>query len=345
MTDQRARRLAAILMADIVGFSRMMGRDDEGTTERVVRFRSGVETLTVSHGGRVVDTAGDSVFAVFESIVLALECASAIQQWLAKDDGEDRIMVRIGLHFGDVLVHDTSLFGDGVNIAARLEQLAPAGGIAASEVVYQEVGGRIPFRDAGLHTLKNIARPIRVYVVPPEHFGFPPAPVGDTPDAAATAVVVEGAEAVREIAALIKERVADKRLRRIPDAALEQEIDEIAERTGRRASRRPATLGEVMASGGFWFALASGSVLVASHPSGWTSNGLYPVVGALLVGSAAGSLLRVATGRRGMRALALAVALALSAWLFLDGAVSRAMVWVLAAAAVGPAIAGMRRNP
>jgi adenylate cyclase len=118
MTDQRTRRLAAILMADIVGFSRMMGRDDEGTTERVVRFRSGVETLTESHGGRVVDTAGDSVFAVFESIVMALECATAIQQWLAKDDGEDRIMVRIGLHFGDVLVHDTSLFGDGVNIAA-----------------------------------------------------------------------------------------------------------------------------------------------------------------------------------------------------------------------------------
>jgi Adenylate and Guanylate cyclase catalytic domain len=343
MSDQRARRLAAILMADIVGFSKMMGRDDEGTAARVVRFHSEVETLTVSHGGRVVDTAGDSVFAVFESIVLALECASAIQQWLAKDDGEDRIMVRIGLHFGDVLVHDTSLFGDGVNIAARLEQLAPAGGIAASDVVYQEVGSRIPFKDAGLHTLKNIARPIRVYVVPPEHFGFSPTPVGSVPDTGASATV-EGADAVREIAALIKERVAEKRLGHSPTGPVEEELEAIAERTGRKAAKKRLTVRDVMASGDFWFSLAAGSLLVASHPSGWTSNGIYPVLGALLVATAVGSLLRGATGRRGMRSLTMAVALGLSGWLFLDGTVSRAIVWVLAAAALGPAIAGMRRS-
>lgn len=342
MTDQRARRLAAILMADIVGFSRMMGRDDEGTTARVVRFHSEVETLTVNHGGRVVDTAGDSVFAVFESIVLALECATAVQQWLAKDDREDRLMVRIGLHFGDVLVHDDSLFGDGVNIAARLEQLAPAGGIAASEVVFQEVGGRIPFKDAGLHTLKNINRPIRVYVVSPEHFGFPAAAAGDTTDTTITAEG-EGAEAVREIAALIRERVAEKRLRRIPDVSLEEEIEEIAERTRHKVSEEPTTVRGVLASGNFWLSLVAGGLLVASHPGGWTSNGFYPVLGAVLLAGAVGRVLGTATGRRGMRALALAVALGLSGWLFLDGAVSRAIVWILAATALGPAIAGMRR--
>jgi hypothetical protein len=336
MTDQRVRRLAAILMADIVGFSRMMGRDDEGTTARVVRFRSEVETLTVNHGGRVVDTAGDSVFAVF---------ATAIQQWLAKDDGEDRLMVRIGLHFGDVLVRDDSLFGDGVNIASRLEQLAPAGGIAASEVVYQEVGSRIPFKDAGLHALKNIDRPIRVYVVSPEHFGFPPAAVGDSSDATdvTSTAAAEGAEAVREIAALIRERVAEKRLSRIPGSSLEEEVEAIAGRTGHKVSGEPTTVRGVLASGNFWLLLVAGGLLVASHPGGWTSNGFYPVLGAVLLAAAVGSVLSAATGRRGMRSLALTVALGLAGWFFLDGTVSRAIVWILAAAALGPAIAGMRR--
>lgn len=342
MTDQRARRLAAILMVDIVGFSRMMGRDDEGTTARVVQFHAEIETLTVNHGGRVVDRAGDSVFAVFESIVLALECASAIQQWLAKDDREDRIMVRIGLHFGDVLVHDDSLFGDGVNIAARLEQLAPAGGIAASEVVYQEVGGRIPFKDAGLHHLKNITRPIRVLVVPPEHFGFPPQPTAADP--ATGSAAVEGAEALREISALIKERVAEKRLGRTPEVSLEDEIEEIAERTRRKSAKKPARVRDVLVSGGFWFSAVAGGLLVASHPGGWTSNGLYPVLGAVWLSAAVGELLGAATRRRGMRSLTLAAALGLSGWLFLDGTVSRAIVWVLAAAALGPAFAGMRRT-
>jgi class 3 adenylate cyclase len=342
MTEQRARRLAAILMTDIVGFSRLMSQDDEGTTERVVRFHAEVETLAASHGGRVVDTAGDSVFAVFESIVLALECAVALQQWLAKDDREDRLMVRVGLHFGDVLIHEDSLFGDGVNIAARLQQLAPPGGIAASEVVHQEVGGRIAFRDAGTHTLKNIARPIRVFVVPPEHFGFPPAPVGAPPEAAAAALT-EGAEAVREIAGLVRERVAAKRARDAATDRLEDEIEEIAEHSGRRR-RDPLTVGKVLASGGFWFSSAVGGLLVASYLTGWTANGLYPVLGALLVALEGGSLLRAMTRRRGMQSLAVAVALALSAWWFLDGTVSRAIVWAVAAAALGPAIAGMRRT-
>lgn len=329
-------------MVDIVGFSRLMRQDDEGTTERVVRFHAEVETLAASHGGRVVDTAGDSVFAVFESIVLALECAVALQQWLAKDERKDRLMVRAGLHFGDVLIHEDRLFGDGVNIAARLQQLAPPGGIAVSEVVHQEVGGRISFREAGIHTLKNISRPIRVFVVPPEHLGFPPAPVTPGEDAA-EAAAPEGAAAVREIAGLVRERVAAKRARHASTDRLDDEIEEIAERAERQR-RSAVTVGGVLSSGGFWFSSAAGALLIASYASGWTTNGLYPLLGALLVALEAGSLLRAATRRRGMQPLMVAIALALSAWWFLDGTVSRAVVWVLAAAALGPAIAGMRRS-
>lgn len=315
-------------MLDVVGFSTRMGRDDVGTTERVVALHGEVAALAGTHGGRVVHTAGDSVFAEFESIVAALECAVAIQQRIAKDESEDRLMVRIGLHFGDVLVHDDDLFGDGINLAARLEALAPPGGIAVSEVVVQEVGSRIDFEDWGTHALKNIARPVRVFVVPPSALGFPDS---DTGQAEESGVPVEAAAAVEEVAALIRERVAAKR------AYVGEPGD------APRIRRRPRGVSGVLGSGGFWMRLVLGGLMLAAVPSGWTTNGLYTLAGAVLVSGAAGDLAGAAVRRRGVGALTSAVGLALGA-LALDGTVGRAIVWAAAAATGGPALVAVLRR-
>ena len=326
MNERRRRRLAAILMADIAGFSRMMGRDDEGTTERVVRFQEQTETLAATHGGRVVDTAGDSVFAVFESIVAALECAAALQEWLAKDLDPDRIMVRIGLHLGDVLVEDERFFGDGVNVAARLQELAPIGGIAASEVVFQEVGTRLPFRDSGTHRLKNIARPMRVYAVAPEVFGFPKGGSTASKLAADPLDTAEGA-----LADLIRERIGEKRGRDPRFGALPDGVELP------KAPRRPRTVSGVLSSAGVWLQAALGTLLIAAHVSGWTNNGAYPFAGAVFLGGAAGTLLRVATHRRGVGAVIGAIGIAVGGT-FLSGTVTRALVWLLAAGIGGPGL-------
>jgi adenylate cyclase len=162
MTKERRRRLAAILMADVVGFSKMMERDEEGTTSLILEFHAHVRETVEQHGGRVVGTAGDSVFGDFDSIVEALDCATEIQRHLHAENAaipqEERIEARIGLHLGDVLVEEYNVFGDGVNIAARLEQLADPGGIVLSEAVYQQVKARsdLPFEEMGTRTLKNI---------------------------------------------------------------------------------------------------------------------------------------------------------------------------------------------
>jgi class 3 adenylate cyclase len=342
MTDRRPRRLAAIMFLDIVGFSAMMSRDDEAATARVVKFHRRVEALIGEHHGRVVDTAGDSVFAVFDSIVDAVECAGAVQRGLATDD--DVIMVRIGLHFGDVLVEGDNLYGDGVNIAARLEDLAPPGGIAVSDVVYQEVRNRLPFVDAGSHTLKNIDRKVRVYRVPPEAFGHPVAP-DDLDDLDLTIDGLEdGTIAVRDLAAVVRERMATRSARQRGTAS--EIIDPSS--ASPKLPRPPRTPLAVLTSGGFWVRLTGGALLVASHPSGWTENGLYPLVGSILVAGALGSLIAAIAGTRSTRGgafavLVSAIGLAIGA-LFLEGTVSRSVVWVLAAATGGPAIITMIRG-
>lgn len=358
MTDRRPRRLAAIMFLDIVGFSAMMSRDDEAATARVVAFHRRVEALIGTHHGRVVDTAGDSVFAVFDSIVDAVECAGAVQRGLATDD--DTILVRIGLHFGDVLVEGETLYGDGVNIAARLEDLAPPGGIAVSDVVYQEVRNRLPFVDGGSHTLKNIDRKVRVYRVPPEAFGHPvSAEVDDARDDLddldlAIDGLEDGTIAVRDVAAAIREQVARRAARRTPRGhrALER-AEHGAESALEPPSppeppRRPRTPSDILTSGGFWVRLTGGALLIASHPSGWTKNGLYPLIGSILVAGALGSLIAAISGTRSTRGgafavLVSAIGLAIGA-LFLGGTVSRAVVWVVAAATGGPAIVTMIRG-
>ena len=158
------RRLAAILMADIVGYSRLMGRDEERTLRAVMHLRSEfIEPLVATHRGRLVKQTGDGFLIEFASAMNAIQCAL---QWQARSasDSEDAMRFRIGLHLGDILIEQGDIYGEGVNIAARLETLAPPGGIALSSVVKDQVHARISgdFRDQGEQRLKNIAEPIRV---------------------------------------------------------------------------------------------------------------------------------------------------------------------------------------
>jgi len=194
------RKLAAILMVDVAGFSRMMGRDEEGTTTRIRAFHTRTQALVEAHEGRVVDTAGDSVFGEFDSVMNAVRCAQAIQQTQAAINAAlppaDRAETRIGVHLGDVIVQDYHVYGDGVNIGARLEAVAHPGGICVSEAVYQQVHTKLDlaFEDLGVQALKNIEHPIRIYrVMSPEPSRPTPAersPISEPPTSPRPATVL-----------------------------------------------------------------------------------------------------------------------------------------------------------
>jgi len=163
--------LAAILAADIAGYSALMGADEARTVQDLKEHQAVVLPMIKEHGGRVIDTAGDGILAEFGSVVNAAECAVAIQQTMAlrNADVEEarRMRFRIGINQGDVVFDDTRVYGDGVNVAARLEGLAEPGGICISRRVYEDISGKmqLAFVDLGEHQLKNIAQPIRVYRV------------------------------------------------------------------------------------------------------------------------------------------------------------------------------------
>mgnify|MGYP000377399315 CR=1 FL=1 len=164
------RRLAAILAADVAGYSRLMGDDERATVAALNECREIFRTHVSDHDGRVVDTAGDSVLATFDSVVEAVQCASEVQTALGeRNQGlpEDRRMAfRIGVNLGDVIEQDDgTIYGDGVNVAARLESLAEPGGICLSGSAHEQVEGRTDtgFEDIGEHEVKNIARPVRAY--------------------------------------------------------------------------------------------------------------------------------------------------------------------------------------
>jgi len=168
--DRIRRRLAAILASDVVGYSRLMSRDEAGTHARLSAFRRDVfEPAVREFGGRTVKLMGDGALVEFPSVVDAVDCALAVQRAVSEagreETGDRRIMLRIGIHLGDVIDDDNDIFGDGVNIAARLEGLAPAGGIAISEDALRQVEGKVGvgFVDAGEQRLKNIDRPVRVF--------------------------------------------------------------------------------------------------------------------------------------------------------------------------------------
>ena len=165
----QTRRLAAILAADVAGYSRLMGLDEAGTAQALREHRAASDPIVARHGGRLVKTTGDGVLIEFGSVVSAVECALALQQLSAERNkgiaGDRRMEWRIGIHLGDVLVEGEGILGDGVNIAARLEGIAEPGGICISEDAFRQVRGKIgaEFADLGEQSLKNIARPLRVF--------------------------------------------------------------------------------------------------------------------------------------------------------------------------------------
>jgi adenylate cyclase len=166
------RRLAAILAADVAGYSRLIGADEEGTLNRLRSIRvEVVDPKVTEYRGRIVKTTGDGLLVEFGSVVDALRCATAWQAGMAERNSlvpsENRIEFRIGINVGDVVVENDDIFGDGVNVAARLEALADPGGICVSARVQEDAAGRLDltFEDMGNQSLKNIARSVRVYRV------------------------------------------------------------------------------------------------------------------------------------------------------------------------------------
>src|SRR5260370_6036317 len=163
------RKLAAIFAADVEGYSRLMGLDEAGTLRTLTAYRVVIDHLIASHRGRIFNTAGDSLVADFASAVDAVECAVEVQDAIAKENTDrpsgEQMRFRIGLHVGDIIVQGDNLFGDGVNIAARLEALAEPGGICVSGTVRDQIGTKLPveFIDLGPQQVKNIAQPIKAY--------------------------------------------------------------------------------------------------------------------------------------------------------------------------------------
>jgi adenylate cyclase len=171
MAEERVeRRLSAILATDVAGYSRLMEADEEGTLAALKTLRrEGIDPKINEHRGRIVNTTGDGLLCEFASVVDAVRCAVEVQREIAARNADvqadRRIDFRIGINLGDIILDENDIFGDGVNIAARLEALAEPGGICVSRVVRDQVRNKlaVPFEDMGEHQVKNIARPVRAY--------------------------------------------------------------------------------------------------------------------------------------------------------------------------------------
>ena len=175
LKSQTERRLGAILAADVVGYTRLMGSDETGTYSRLKLLRRElIDPNIKAHGGRVVKSTGDGVLVEFASAVEAVMCAVEVQRAMAdrnvKIVPEKRIVFRVGLNIGDLIIDQGDIYGDGVNIAARLEGLSAPGGICISSKVYEEVRDKLPysFVDQGDQEVKNVARPVRAYALTAE---------------------------------------------------------------------------------------------------------------------------------------------------------------------------------
>ena len=178
-SDSLPRKLAAILYADVAAYSRLTGEDEEGTHRQLSQFLDLISSKVEACQGRVVHYAGDAVLADFTSVMTAIDCAVDIQEELAdRNTGipEDRkVQFRIGVNLGDVIVDRDDIYGDGVNIAARLESLAQPGGIYVSGIVYGQIRKRtdLEFEDMGEHTVKNIEEPVHIYAIKTGKFDMP----------------------------------------------------------------------------------------------------------------------------------------------------------------------------
>ena len=171
MAESQSRRLAAILAADIAGYSALMGADEARTVRDLKGHQAAVLPMISQFDGRIIDTAGDGILAEFPSVVNAVRCAVAIQSKMAERNSgiepERRMHFRLGINIGDVVYDEVRIYGDGINVAARLESIAEPGGICISSKVYEEVNGRIDlaYQDIGPQQFKNITRPVRAYRV------------------------------------------------------------------------------------------------------------------------------------------------------------------------------------
>jgi adenylate cyclase len=165
------RKLAAIFAADVAGYSALMGRDEVGTLRTLTAYRDIIDRLIAAHRGRIFNTAGDSLIADFASAVDAVQCAMAVQDAIANENVDrpagEQMRFRIGIHVGDIMVQGDNLFGDAVNIAARLEALAEPGGVCVSGAVRDYIGTKLPlsFADLGERKVKNIAEPVKAYQI------------------------------------------------------------------------------------------------------------------------------------------------------------------------------------
>jgi hypothetical protein len=266
-----------------------MGRDEEWTTRAIRGFHERVGARVSELEGRVVDTAGDSVFAEFDSVVNATRCAQAIQsdQVLQNRDAppERRIETRIGVHVGDVIVEEYKVYGDGVNIAARLESLAEPGHILVSEAVFQQVHNKVTgeFHDEGVRSLKNIEHPVRIYSLVPS---------------ALVASGARGAPAGIRPPTRREERLA----RRSRQPVLRPEPDP-----------RPRSLFDALLRPDVATPLAIGVLLLASPSLAFQSGGVLPTAGSILVGLSVGRALGIARRRRGSLLIGLGIGIALGA--------------------------------
>jgi adenylate cyclase len=165
------RKLTAILSADVVGYSRLMDQDEEATIRTLTAYRSVITDMVQQYRGRVVDTPGDNILAEFNSVIDAVNCSVEIQRDLAHRNAEltpeNKMEFRIGVNVGDVVAEEDRIYGDGVNIAARVEAMAEAGGICITGRAYDQVKNKLElgYKYLGEHSVKNIAEPVRVYKV------------------------------------------------------------------------------------------------------------------------------------------------------------------------------------
>jgi adenylate cyclase len=205
MTDDKVkRRLTTVLCADVHGYSRLMGADEAGTLRTLRRYRSAIAGLVERHDGRIVNTWGDAVIAEFASVVEAVQCAVEIQQEISNQDSDPphahQMRFRIGINLGDVMVDGSDIFGDGVNIAARLQELAEPGGIVVSSTVYDQVHNKLSvgFDCLGQQPMKNVA-PVTSYRVTlgGQAVGRRSLPADESPPPQAEAVAASDAGARR----------------------------------------------------------------------------------------------------------------------------------------------------
>jgi hypothetical protein len=290
----------------------MMGRDEEWTTREIQAFHARVLERVTEFEGRVVDTAGDSVFGEFDSVVLATRCAQAIQQdqALRNQDAapEQRIETRIGVHVGDVIVEEYKIYGDGVNIAARLESIAEPGGIMVSEAVYQQVRNKVQgdFRDEGMRELKNIEHPVRVYRLQPSGLVTTAKRLASAPTPAQTRPRTR------------REARMARRARALP---------------ARETEGPPPRLSDLLLRPDVVSPLVVGLFLLAAPLFFFPTGGVSPLAGAILVGLTIGRVTKRLRRRRGDMLIGLGAGLALGA-IFTQWSTATNFLFLLAGAIV-----------